>query len=223
MDEEEDISKSGQPGPEDDPAGERPFLPNDLPEPEEEEQPSPDDLADDAEEAAEGLEEAVESLGEEEQPEDPEDVGSSNEDGVRATAPMGTIPPPPPAPRDQIAKFAKLASVPGMVAGAESPPPSSEEMAETTAALDVSEEEEGGVDEDFGEQVNAFNDAGGADGGGDSGIPGADGLGGSGGGGGSVGDFADSVVKHSQQSDSLLIDAIRNMDDLRRKLEIERL
>jgi len=231
-DEQEDITPGGDPGPEDEGYSKQeypqsfPFESNKDDLPSEDEQNDPETLADEAEEAASDLEEAVDSLGEEEQPEDPQDLGSSNEDGVRATAPLGVIPPTAQAPREQSYKSAQLAGLSKSVSSApvnEAPPPSASEMADITESLDVGGEEEGGVDEDYGEQVNAFNDAGGADGGGDSGFPGDDGAGGSGGGGGSLGDFSDSAVKHSEQSDQMVIEAIRRMDDLTRKLELERL
>lgn len=217
MDEEpeEDIKPDGKPGPEDDgypqEDGGYPFQPNNEPLDVEENQESPDDVADDTDDVAKSMEAALESV----------DEGDSTDPEISDSA-------PPAMPRQQpqqdygrspfIDQSQALNLPRGMSLNVSSPPPTAEEMSSISEALDGlgSAGEETG--DSFGEQLNEFNDAGGADDGGGGGIPGGD-SGDSGG----IGQFANSVVNHAQQSDEMLSEYARRLDDLTRRLEAERL
>lgn len=221
MDEQEDRPVGGDPGSDgNDKAGNMPFLPNKDPLDLEQGQETPDDLADEASELGEGLQEAADSVGDT-QDEDtnpdiadlpegelPENVDLSDEPEeaeVPTDIPVGE---PPPIDFD-------FAVAPG-ITHTESPAVTA---AEITAISDALGDIGGGVADDsdaFGERLNQFNEAGGAD------APSVsdDDNGAS---DGPMGQFADAVTDYAKTSNDFLIDHARTLNELQRRLEGERL
>jgi len=221
MDEEQDdLPTKGTPGEDGyDPAGDAPFAPHeeeaeDQSAFEEESEDSLDgpDLSDLDNTAAE-LEGALET------DEPPQPVGSEGGDPKLATttpADGGSTPDIPFMPEqagsDKSVGFSE--DVP-----AEDIPSTETHSEEAAPELEGLDDDDGGI-EAFGNQVEAFNAAGGADGGGFDG-----GAGGSDAGGGEDGlhQFAEANTElHTTQFD-FLKDHARALNDLQRRLEIERL
>lgn len=230
MDEDEqDLTPDGEPEPDnaDLKAGDSaPFQPNNDPLDVEQEQESPDDLADEAQSITDSMESALDDTEQDEDmdaslPERGETIPSHQQDSYEnppepdSGAPGVAGDQPAPAAGDHPLLAASQMSMP------EAPPPTASELSDITEALNGlgggAEATEG---DSFGEQVNAFNEAGGADEGGGGGIPGGE-SGDSGGGG--ISDFADASVRHAQQQDDMLTEYVRRLDEMTRRLESERL
>jgi len=222
MDEQEDRPVDGDPGSDgNDKAGNMPFLSNKDPLDLEQGQETPDDLADEASELGEGLQEAADSVGDT-QDEDtnpdiadlpegelPENVDLSDEPEeaeVPTDIPVGE---PPPIDFD----FA----VAPEITHTESPAVTAAEITAISDAL--GELGDPPVADDaaaFGDKLDAFNEAGGADGGGASEDDG-------GGGGSGLEQFADATVDNATMQFDFLKDHARALNDLQRRLEVERL
>jgi len=185
----------------------------------------PDLIAEDISEIGTSMESALESIDNEDTSPDiqqptPYDPEESTGDGYDE-------PPKPPtepdAADDGVSPIRESSSPLDRVRNAsmtEAPPPSAGEMASITEALDGLGA--GGEDDtaSFEEQVNDFNEAGGADDGGDSSLP----RGSSGDSDGSgIGSFAGASVRHAEQQDDMLREYARRLDEMTRGLENERL
>ena len=221
MDEQEDRPLGGDPGSDgNDKAGNMPFSSNKDPLDLEQVQETPDDLADEASELGEGLQEAADSVGDT-QDEDtnpdltdlpegelPENVDLSEEPAeaeVPTDIPVGE---PPHIDFDfAVAPEITHTDSPAVTA------------AEITAISDALGDIGGGIDDDsdaFGERLNQFNEAGGADA---SVISDDD----NGAADGPMGQFTDAVTDYAKTSNDCLVDHARTLNELQRRLEGERL
>lgn len=213
----QDIDPSGDPGPDDDEAGRGVTAPNNEPMSMEQGEGATNDAGEefgDVDEIQEDLEETAQNADPapgEDSPEDSEDASPPDDGEAPPPPPEATktdfLPAPLPPPPDAGADIPPAGEV-GAEAGAEAPAPSEEEL--------------GGIEEDlagFGEKLNQFNEAGGAGGGAATGIPGESGDGPT----GPLGEFADAAVSWAATANDFLTDHARMLNDLQRKLELERL
>jgi len=226
--EEQDISKDGTPQDGDDgypkDPESYPFAPNNDALPAEEESDSPAALTEEANRVMEQLKTAAE------QSDVP--VEFVPPEGVAAEPPAQQAddsPPPENPPEEQdysqdVVPFDETSTSPppdlpdrggtlpgGQEAPAAALPPSHEELDSLTQDMG------GEVQQSFGEQVQAFNDAGGDYSSGFAGDYDSSGE------GGGLPEFADSVAKNAEQSGERLVEAIRRIDMMTEALERERL
>ncbi len=228
MDQPDDLPIDGTPGEDGYDLGKNkqgPTLPSDEPMENELDEATPEELANAADEAADQLETALEGV-EDTQDEDtnpdienlPEfdpDMKADSEDvPVDTEVPTDSTDEPPDIEFD-------FAVAPASVDTASPPPTAAELVAISDALGDLGGDPEAEA-QAFGEKLDAFNEAGGADGGGDSGFSGPE-SGDSGGPLGPLGQFADATVGNATTQYEFLMDHARALSDLQRRLENERL
>lgn len=214
MAEQRDITPDGDPGPGDDEAGKRVVAPNSSPL--EIEEAEGDDLASEADNLSTELEETADEA--EDSP--PESESEGEPTGAVPNAPKTPAAPPqskttaflPPLPATPVEAVDDLpVESPdlGDEGDEEAPAPGEEELDAVQQALQA-----------FGDQVDKFNQAGGADAGG-GGDQGQDaGLGDP---EGPLAEFSESVSSFGHASYEFLRDHARTLNDIIRQLETERL
>lgn len=219
MDQEDDIPTKGTPGEDGyDPAGDAPFAPH---EEEAEKQSAFEEWSEDSVEGPDisDLDNTVGTLEElQDSDEPPQPVGSEGGDPK-----LDTTTPAAGGSQPDIPFEPEQAAPDESVGFSEDVPPEDIPVTEThteEAAPDLEGlDEEGGGIEAFGNQVEAFNAAGGADGGFGGGAGGSN----AGGGEDGLHQFAEANTQlHTTQFD-FLKDHARALNDLQRRLEIERL